>query len=669
MKFEVETAHGRFEVDAPDMESAMSAIQSLGPPTPPESDTSKNLRSELSGITQSFGKDPTDSAGRNVDSFVRGAADLATFGMADEIAAGLGAATGIGGNFGDYSGNLRRQRITQEIRDQRDPIASNVGRVVGGVGTGIGLAKSGLTLAGKASGLGGKVAAGAAEGAAYGGAYGFGSGEGVGDRLAQAGGGAVAGAAIGAAVPVAAAATKAIAKPVVDAVRARINPGGYASQKVAERLSASNQTPASIATKLDANPGSAVADVGGKSARDLLRTAVNIPGPAKDRVAKQVTMRQFGQGDRLKSAIGRTFADPDGYLNAKEELASTARATAGPLYERAYARPVHYTEGLESILQTPAGQSALANAQKLAANEQQPFKQVFINIRGEAKRVPDTRGWDYIKRAMDDMIDSQTDPITRKVTNEGRILTNLKNRMLGEIDALNPDYKKARETFSSVAQIDNAMEFGRKALSMSPHAVRREITGMTPAQKEAARIGAAEELRKAIDATGYTHNAVFKVMGSRQRYQNLRALFDNDSQFAEFRKVVFQEARKRATYDAVKGNSTSVAQGLDFMEAGGLNEGVQFVGNAVKNGPVSATLQWVGSRLKMLGGFTPQVADEVAKRLMATSPDAARQMVAELSRIEAMKATAAQRSQLVQSLIAKALTGQAVAANVSSQPQ
>lgn len=419
-------------------------------------------------------------------------------------------------------------------------------------------------------------------------------------------------------------------------------------------------TPETVARKMAANPGSSVADVGGKSTRDLLRTTVNVPGPAKDRVAKQVTLRQFGQGDRLKDAIGRTFADPDGYLSAKDELAQAAQTQAAPLYERAYARPVHFSQALEDILKTPAGQRALGQAQRLAANEQQPFRQIFININGQAKRVPDTRGWDYIKRAMDDMIEGQKDPITGKVTNEGRILIGLKERMLKEVDAFNPDYRKARQVFGGVAQVERALEFGRASATMSPEAIRRAMAKMTPAEKEAARIGRAENLRQLIDKAGVTNNAILKIFSNRQNIEGLRAMFDSPTQFQQFRKAIFQEARKRATYEAVKGNSTTASQLADMFESGGTGNNLGALATAATTGSPSATLQWVGSQLRRLGGLTPRVADEMSKRLMSTSPQQARELVNELMRIEASKVTALQKSQMLQSLLSRQLTTQTV---------
>lgn len=150
-----------------------------------------------------------------IDAAVRGAADAATFGFMDEIAAGLGAATGIGGTYGDYEGNLKRQRGLDKADEEVNKVARIGGQLAGGIGTGVGLARNGVTLMRGGMSLPVAVGAGAAEGALYGGAYGAGSADG--SRLEGARDGAVTGALIGGAVPIIArgigAATRPLATP------------------------------------------------------------------------------------------------------------------------------------------------------------------------------------------------------------------------------------------------------------------------------------------------------------------------------------------------------------------------------------------------------------------------------------------------------------------------
>ncbi|MGO8242943.1 hypothetical protein [Rhizobium johnstonii] len=496
------------------------------------------------------------------------------------------------------------------------------------------------------------VGKGAAQGAGYGAVNALGHDQDVGE-------GAATGAAFGAAIPVIGGVLKAggaVVKPFADAVRARTDPSGYGSQKIAERFSNTGKT-VDQASARAARDGLSLADSGGASVQDLLRTTTNIPGPARSRVATHLALRQMGQGDRLKNVVGRTLADPDGYLAAKDEIADTAKRIASPLFEEAKKTPIHFSEKLEGIINTPAGRKALAKAEELAANEQVPFKQMFVNVADDGsmtiKRVPDQRAWQYIKTALDDMVTAETDSITKKVSNQGRIINNLKNSMLAELDGQNPTYAQARKVWGGQQSLDKALEFGRDAMAQSPESVRRGLSAMGAAEKEAARAGAAEWVRNSIDKAGFTNNAILKFFSNRQQVKNLRALFDNDAQFKTFRQAIFAEAKKRTTYDAVRGNSTTARQMADMFETGGMQEGVDALKTVATGRPVAAALQFIGSRLRMLGGLTPQVADDISKKLMSTSPEVQAKVVSDIQRIEQAQLSSAQKQQAIQALVGR----------------
>ncbi|CCM77129.1 hypothetical protein [Rhizobium mesoamericanum] len=625
-----------------------------------DDDSQKSLRSELSAMTQNPAKALYDQrptwqkpliAAQDIGNII---GDDLTFGFGDKAAAALRAP------FTDktYAEELAANRQgTQNARDR-------AGSAAYGADVTAALMLPRLLPAGQVANASagvlpklGRFAGGVVKGGAQGAAVGAAQAAGHDTDIGQ---GAAAGAAFGAAVPAALGIGKtvggAVLKPVADAVRARANPSGYAAGKIAERLNNGGMSVDQAAARA-ARDGLSLADVGGSSTRDLLRTTTNIPGPARSRVASQLALRQMGQGDRLKRVVGQTLADPDGYLAAKDEIAETAKKIAGPLYREAEKTPIHFTKELEGIINTPAGRRALAKAEELAANEQVPFKQMFVNIADDGtatfKRVPDQRAWQYIKTALDDMVDAETDSITKKVTNDGRIINNLKNRMLSELDAQNPTYAAARKAWGGQQSLDKALEFGRTAMSQSPESVRRSLAAMGAPEKEAARAGAAEWIRNSIDQAGFTNNAILKFFSNRQQVKNLRALFDNDAQFKTFRQAIFAEAKKRSTYDAVRGNSTTARQMADMFETGGASEGFNTAKTAVTQGVIPAALQFVGSRLRMLGGLTPQVADNISKRLMTTSPEVRAQITSELQRIEQARISAAEKSQAVRALLGR----------------
>jgi hypothetical protein len=65
-----------------------------------------------------------------IDNGVRAVANGLPF--TDRIAAAGGAATGIGGNFGDYSGNLERERARNKALEESAPLANTAAHFVGG---------------------------------------------------------------------------------------------------------------------------------------------------------------------------------------------------------------------------------------------------------------------------------------------------------------------------------------------------------------------------------------------------------------------------------------------------------------------------------------------------------------------------------------------------------
>lgn len=154
------------------------------------------------------------------DAFIRGAGQGASFGLGEEIGAGLGtafaypvlAAAGALSSERDipaindvYSDILQRERGELSQLQQESPIAYTGGEIAGAIGTGLAGAATapGKVLASSLGrgGLGVRALKGGATGAVSGGVYGFGSGEG-GGRLDSAQTGAIFGAAGGVAAPV-----------------------------------------------------------------------------------------------------------------------------------------------------------------------------------------------------------------------------------------------------------------------------------------------------------------------------------------------------------------------------------------------------------------------------------------------------------------------------------
>ena len=195
--FEIETPDGRFEVDAPDEQTALRALQGAAPqaapaPQQPEANAPAYNGGVFRALTEG------SEAG-----LMGGFDDEIGAGMMAPIHAAADWYQGRGFNLGDAYTRLQKQNDERkQARRETHPVASIAGEVAGGLAMGGKAAQSGLTLAGRNVPMIGKTGAAALEGAGYGGLYGAGEAK-PGERLAGAGTGAAIGGITGGALQVA----------------------------------------------------------------------------------------------------------------------------------------------------------------------------------------------------------------------------------------------------------------------------------------------------------------------------------------------------------------------------------------------------------------------------------------------------------------------------------
>ena len=176
-----------------------------------------------------------------------------TLGAADEILAGMltpfeMAKRGTWDPREGYKHAKAMQDVAMEDARKTQGIPGHVAEVAGGIGSGIGLARGGVTLARQGAGMPERALRLGAEGAAYGGVQGFFDGGNTFDeRFAGAKTGAAVGGAVGAALPVAGAVGGTVLGPVASNIRARVNPQGVAASQLARAVDESGRPIADVA--------------------------------------------------------------------------------------------------------------------------------------------------------------------------------------------------------------------------------------------------------------------------------------------------------------------------------------------------------------------------------------------------------------------------------------
>lgn len=162
----------------------------------PEDATARATRLSQ-GLSEVAGP-PTNFASGPLQTMAHGA----TFGLVDEargLIGGIGSAFTPEGFGPGYEQARDTSRAEMASYREQEPVWSTVADIAGGLGTGLGAAKAGLSaVRGAQPTVRGMTTAGAVDGAVYGAGYGFGSGEGsVWDRLGNAAMGTTTGALAG----------------------------------------------------------------------------------------------------------------------------------------------------------------------------------------------------------------------------------------------------------------------------------------------------------------------------------------------------------------------------------------------------------------------------------------------------------------------------------------
>lgn len=275
-----------------------------------------------------------EGLGRRADTFVRGVADAATFGLSDEITAGLNTVAPLdrgtrGGWDGDWGGayrqNLDLMRGIDEADAEQMPLTRGAGQITGALAGGVGAARmapqfmrqaprvAGATRGADTLRRGANVARLAGGGAAGGGAYGLGASEG---NLLERAPNALEGAAIGGVLgPVAGVVGDAVIEPAVGgAVRAfnrALRPNALVTQadEVAANMGNVLSDPRAQAVQTLTDNG--VYLTSGQRAGGLAQTVENLAQRAPILGTAIRGARNRGQ-ESLNRAVGNRALDPIG---------------------------------------------------------------------------------------------------------------------------------------------------------------------------------------------------------------------------------------------------------------------------------------------------------------------------------------------------------------------
>ncbi len=595
-----------------------------------------------------------------IDDVVRGLASGATFGFADEIAAGANTLTGLG-EGSSYEENLARER---ERDASANPVARFGGEVFGGLMTGSAALRAGAKAAPKvAEALPGFFKA-TGSGAAMGGAYGLGHGEGgAGNRLEAAGTGALAGAATGAVLYPLIKIVEAGMSGAGRGVQNKVKPQSAAERKLLQSIERDELTVQKVRTRLRAlGPQATIADAGGQNVAGLARAAAGVPGPAKNRAEMVLNARAQGEAGRLMTKVNQGLRPKD-YYGAEDEFLATLKSNAKGLYDDAYKAGTQLeSKELTKLLKRPIAEKAMREAAKLAGIEGRRLSRLDPELtarlreavqrgdvdprvfpEGGVGRGITTEAIDDLKRALDSIIERESNQLTGKLNKTGALVAEFKRQLLREVDRMNPAYGVARKTYSGDAEVLTALRDGRKALKLDPEQITRQMAGMSDAAKEAYRSGAARAIKDIVDATPDGTSAARRLGAKELNRSRLRAIFPDADTYNAFARALIGEQRFQQIRNMVLGGSPTAPRLAEQVDIG-VDPGTVVSMAQGREGLISGAAR---AMMQKLTQPNPKMANELS-RMMFSRNQAANQGT--LDRIMQRAITAGANKQQIQAL-------------------
>lgn len=324
----------------------------------------------------------------------------------------------------------------------------------------------------------------------------------------------------------------------------------------------------------------------------------------------------------MQTILGRASQDTRKLL---EDLATARKADAAPLYEAAYtAHPGPLTDNPAVMQAKTAIEEAFPDVAEDAARR---ASRLMIAEGHGNEPVNTVRWFDYYKRGLDNAISARlraADAGQSLSREEARVLIGKKNAMLGAIDDVVPEFRRARQVFSSETAVMSAMEDAKGLIRKTPDDIRAAFRNAgSEAEREAIRVQMIREADELIRQTAETGDPTKRIARHPFGRDRLMAMMGDDPEkVAALERVLDLQTRTAQTNRVFQGSRTgAVDAARDDLYSGGQADAMA---TSARQGFLPALRQAGVRRVETwLSGIDETRATALARALAAEDDDAA----------------------------------------------
>jgi hypothetical protein len=427
-----------------------------------------------------------------------------------------------------------------------------------------------------------------------------------------------------------------------------------AAAKINEALADAGMTPADAARKMAADQAMGLrptlSDVSLPTTA-LAETVAQRGGKSPDIVESALGPRVKGTKERTYQRVRSDISSGD-YFAERKDAVDDLRAKAKTVYDDAYFDP----QGQARVVDDPSVQyvlthptfkdayrrgKAIAETDAMAAKlrgedpsryvlpdiyesvptgKRDPVTNAPIMTEKLTDALPTVQTLDYVKRGLDEIIDSAYSGSSSVGKGQAGGLKKLRDAMTAAIDNNIPEYRQARRTYAGDAEVINAMDTGFKQFQrMHPEEVSAFMEQASDAEKEAFKSGAVRSLFTKILGTSRKENAARNLIDNEVMRKRLEPLFDSPAQFDLFTAALQRDAQLHDNATKILGGAAT-ARRLEGRQRFENEPGVgEAIADTVTGGWGGALSNWA-SRWMRRGAFTDEKAAKVAHMLMSSDP-------------------------------------------------
>jgi len=341
------------------------------------------------------------------------------------------------------------------------------------------------------------------------------------------------------------------------------------------------------------------------------KNAVNQYGPQKQAFRELVTDRQLGEhADVLKvlSKQSGGFTGDDVHTALQQTGVERSKA-ASPLYDVALREKglIPENDTYAKLQATPVFKRAIAKAGSYADNDMDRVVATsdqsggLVSSKLEAGKLTEAEKLHYAKIALYDMETAKRKAGMNKAADD---IANVRRKTIEVLDQI-PEYKQARQIWSSSKEAEEAAKVGQDIFKLNPEEFKQAVAGMNEHDIQMAKMGVMNAATDKAGATKDARSIAGMLTDTENQRKKIKALFGGEDELNE----LVKNAKKWDTFRKTKNVLTSGSITAESMTTSAQDAVTDIIANpkaAITNKMIEALK---GSRM------SPETAQEVGKIL------------------------------------------------------